>query len=44
MPAQQIILLMELINNIVSSDDRKIRYAGRQIVMTLIVLQFFNTS
>ncbi len=44
MPSQQIPLIMEIIDNIVSPDDRKRKYTDRQIVKTLIVLQIFNIS
>ena len=35
---------MEIIDNIVSPDNRKRKYTDRQIVKTLIVLQIFNIS
>ena len=44
MPSQQIPLIMEIIDNIVSPDDRKRKYTDRQIVKLLIVLQIFNIS
>ena len=44
MPSQQIPLIMEIINNIVSPDDRKRKYTDRQILKVLIVLQIFNIS
>ena len=44
MPPQQIPLIMEIIDNIVSPDNRKRKYTDRQIVKTLIVLQIFNIS
>ena len=44
MPSQQIPLIMEIIDNIVSPDDRKRKYTDRQIVKLLIVLQLFNIS
>ncbi len=44
MPSQQIPLIMEIIDNIVSPDDRKRKYTDRQILKVLIVLQIFNIS
>ena len=44
MPSQQIPLIMEIIDNIVSPDDRKRKYTDRQILKVLIVLQLFNIS
>ena len=44
MPPQQIPLIMEMIDNIVSPDNRKRKYTDRQIVKILIVLQLFNIS
>ena len=44
MPSQQIPLIMEIIDKIVSPDDRKRKYTDRQIVKLLIVLQIFNIS
>ena len=44
MPSQQIPLIMEIIDNIVSPDDRKRKYTDRRILKVLIVLQLFNIS
>ena len=35
---------MEIIDNIISPDDRKRKYTDRQILKVLIVLQLFNIS
>ena len=44
MPEQHIPRIMEIIDNIVSPDDRKRKYTDRQIVKILILLQIFNIS
>ena len=44
MSEKHIPLIMEIIEKIVSSDDRKKKYTDRHIVKTLIVLQIFNIS
>ena len=44
MPQQHIPRIMEIIDNIVSPDDRKRKYTDRQIVKILILLQIFNIS
>ena len=44
MHEQHIPLIIEIIDKIVSVDDRKRKYTDRQIVKILIVLQIFNIS
>ena len=44
MPEQHIPLIMELIDNIVSPDDRKRKYTDRQILKILILLQISDIS
>ena len=44
MHEQHIPLVIQIIDKIVSPDDRKRKYTDRQIVKTLIVLQIFNIS
>ncbi|MCL4335582.1 MAG: hypothetical protein M1402_05750 [Candidatus Thermoplasmatota archaeon] len=44
MPTQHIPLIMELIDNIVSPDQRRRKYSDRQILKILILLQIFNIS
>ena len=44
MPSQHIPLIMDLIDNIVSPDERKRKYSDKQILKILILLQIFNIS
>ena len=44
MPQQHIPLIMELIDNIVSPDQRKKEYSDKQILKLLVLLQIFNIS
>ena len=44
MPEQHIPLIMEIIDNIVSPDERKRKYSNKQILKILILLQIFNIS
>ena len=44
MHEQHIPLFIQIIDRIVSPDDRKRKYTDRQIVKTLIVLQILNIS
>ncbi len=44
MPEQHILLIMEIIDKIVSPDDRKRKFTDRQIVKILILLQIFRIS
>ena len=44
MPEQHIPLIIQIIDKIVSPDDRKRKYTDRQIVKVLIVLQILNIS
>ena len=44
MPSKHIPLIMELIDNIVSPDDRKRKYTDRQILKILILLQISDIS
>ena len=44
MHEQHIPLVIQIIDKIVSPDDRKRKYTDRQIVKVLIVLQIFNIS
>ena len=44
MPEQHIPLIMEIIDNIVSPDERKRKYSDKQILKILILLQIFNIS
>ena len=44
MPEKHIPLIMEIIDKIVSPDNRKRKYTDRQILKVLIVLQIFNIS
>ncbi len=44
MPTQHIPLIMELIDNIVSPDQRRRKYTDRQILKILVLLQIFGIS
>ena len=44
MPTQHIPLIMKLIDNIVSPDQRRRKYTDRQILKILVLLQIFGTS
>ena len=44
MPDKHILLIMEIMDNIVSPDDRKRKYTDRQILKILVVLQIFSIS
>ena len=44
MPSKHIPLIMEIIDNIVSPDDRKRKYSDRQIIKILVLLQIFGIS
>jgi hypothetical protein len=44
MPEQHIPLIMDLIDNIVSPDERKRKFTDRQIMKILILLQIFRIS
>ena len=44
MPTKHIPLIMELIDNIVSHDDRRRKYSGKQIMKILVLLQIFRIS
>ena len=44
MPTQHIPLIMELIENIVSPDQRRRKYTDRQILKILVLLQIFGIS
>ena len=42
MPSKHIPLIMELIDNIVSPDERKRKYSNKQILKILVMLQIFS--
>ncbi len=44
MPSQHIPLIMEIIDNIVSPDQRRRKFSDRQILKMLVLLQIFNIS
>jgi hypothetical protein len=44
MPSKHIPLIMEIIDNIVSPDDRKRKYSDRQILKILVLLQIYGIS
>ena len=44
MPDKHILLIMEIMDNIVSPDDRRRKYTDRQILKVLVLLQIFGIS
>ena len=44
MPSKHIPLILKIIDNIASPDDRKRKYTDLQILKILILLQIFNVS
>ena len=44
MPTKHIPLIMEIIDNIVSPDDRRRKYSDRQILKILVLLQIYGIS
>ena len=44
MPSKRIPLIMEIIDNIVSQDERKRKYSNRQIMKILVLLNIFGIS
>jgi len=41
---QHILLIMDIIDKIVSPDDRRRKYIDKQIIKILVLLQIFNIS
>ena len=44
MPDKHIPMIMQIIDNMVSIDERKRKYTDRQILKVLMLLQIFNIS
>ena len=44
MPDKHIPMIMQIIDNMVSIDERKRKYTDRQILKILVLLQIFNIS